>query len=134
MRSFKGVSFKASYAICRLLAQQANEHDFQAIGRPGRYEMTRTFTQRVRSAAYAGWCTVIIAAVWLTLAWFGYLVMQHYRPGWILALWGAGTTWEQIHWIMLIFTAVFKVILFTLLMVTIWLTIWGRKLKKIGES
>ncbi|MDP6547083.1 MAG: hypothetical protein QGH60_24165 [Phycisphaerae bacterium] len=96
--------------------------------------MTRTFTQRVRTAAGAGWWTIIIAAVWLTLAWLGYLVMQHYRPGWILALWGSGTTWEQVHWIMVIFMAVVKVILFTLLMVTIWLTIWGRKLRKLGES
>ena len=96
--------------------------------------MTRTFTQRVRSAAHAGWWTIVIAAVWLTLAWFAYLAMQHYRPEWIRTLWGSGTTWEQIHWIMLIFTAVFKIILFTLVMVAIWLTIWGRKLDKLCDS
>ena len=96
--------------------------------------MTRTFTQRVQTAAYAGWCMIIIAVVWLTVTWLAYMAMQYYRPGWILALWGGDITWDEVHWIMLIFTAVIKVILFTLVMVTIWLTIWGRKLEKLGDS
>lgn len=96
--------------------------------------MTGTFTQRVRAAASAGWWTIIIAAVWLMVTWCAYLVMRHYRSGWVLTLWGGGVTWDQVHWLMLIFTAVFKLILFTMLMVTIWLTIWGRKLKKLGDS
>jgi len=95
--------------------------------------MTRTFTQRVQTAAGAGWWTIIIAAVWMTLAWFAYLGLQHYRPGWMLALWGGHTTWDQIHWIMLIFMGVFKLIPFTLVNMTIWLTIWGRKLSTLGE-
>ncbi len=96
--------------------------------------MTGTFTQRVRAAASAGWWTILIAVIWMTLAWLAYLVLQHSRPDWLLVLWGGGTTWDQVHWLMLIFTAVFKLILFTMLMVTIWLTIWGRKLKKLGDS
>ena len=95
--------------------------------------MARTFAQRVQTAAHAGWCTIIIAAVWLTFAWLAFLGIQCYRPGWILALWG-GVTWDQVRWIVMIFMAVAKLILFTLLMVTIWLTIWGRKLKKLGDS
>ncbi|MCP4379789.1 MAG: hypothetical protein GY794_26935 [bacterium] len=96
--------------------------------------MTRTFTQRVQTAAYAGWCTVIIAAIWLTLAWFAYLAMRCYEPEWVLTLWGGGITWDQMHWLMLIFMSVIKMILFCLIMVTIWLTIWGRRLKKLGDS
>ncbi|MBL7220352.1 MAG: hypothetical protein ISS69_09580 [Phycisphaerae bacterium] len=96
--------------------------------------MTRTFTERVQTSAAAGWYTIIIAAVWMTLAWFAYLGLQHARPAWLLVLWGGGTTWDQVHWLMLIFMAVFKMILFILVMVTIWLTIWGRKLKKLGDS
>ncbi len=95
--------------------------------------MTRTFTQRVQTAASAGWCTIIIAVIWLSLTWIGNLAMQYYQPGWIQTLWGGNITWDKINWVVIMFTAVVKVILFTLVMITIWLTIWGRKLGKLGE-
>ena len=95
--------------------------------------MTRTFTKRVQTAASAGWSTIILAVIWLSLTWIGNLAMQHYRPTWIMTLWGGGVTWAQINWIVLMFTAVVKVILFTLVMITLWLTIWARKLGKLGE-
>jgi len=100
----------------------------------GSKPMTRTFTQRVQTAASAGWCVIIIAIIWLTLMWFGNLAMQYFRPGWILTLWGGNVTWDQVNWIILMFTAVIKVILFTLVAITLWLTIWGRKLSRVGVS
>jgi len=96
--------------------------------------MTRTFTQRVQTAAYAAWCTVIIGVVWLTAAWCAFLIMGHYQPKWLITLWGGKVTWDQVHWIMLLFTAVAKMIFLVIIMAAIWLTIWGRKLSKLGES
>jgi hypothetical protein len=100
----------------------------------GRHSMTRTFTQRVRTAATAGWWAILIAVLWVSFAWLGNLAIQHFRPEWIRVLWGREVTWAQINWIMLMFVAVIKVILFTVVIVTIWLTIWGRQLGKLGDS
>ncbi len=94
--------------------------------------MNRTFTQRVQTAAVAGWYTVLIAAAWLTFAWLMFLAMQSWRPAWILALWGS-VTWDQARWIMTIFISVAKLILLTMAMITIWLTLWARKLKALGD-
>jgi len=92
--------------------------------------MDETFTQRVRAAAVAGWWTILIMGVWLTLGWFVWLAMFSSRPAWMLAMWGGNTmTWEQMHATMVTFIGVFKVIALTLLMLTIWLSLWARGLR-----
>ncbi len=93
--------------------------------------MNETLAKRVRSAAVAGWWTILIVAVWMTVGWFALLVILHYQPGWMLKLWGGGDLdWPDVHMIVLYFFSIFKLMLFMVLMVVIWLTFWSRQLKR----
>ena len=94
--------------------------------------MDDTFAQRVRTAAVAGWWTTLIAVIWLTVTWLLWLPILSVKPAWILTLWGGGMSWQEVQGIVIRFFAVFKLLLFVFMMVTIWLTIWGRKLKKLA--
>lgn len=89
------------------------------------------FEIRLRCAVAAGWWTVLIGAVWLTLSW---LIWQ-----WILVcpgcanvvewLWG-GIKMADVKPLLFAFFGVFKLILFACVLVSIFLTIWLRKLRK----
>jgi len=92
--------------------------------------MNGDLDKKVSAAAAAGWWTVLIGAVWGTIAWFVFLAVLGARPEWILRLWGGGElTWETVHMVMLYFMGVFKLILFVVVLGTVWLTILARKLK-----
>ena len=85
--------------------------------------MSDELAKKVRAAAGAAWCTVLIGALWLT-------VMTR-RPEWVRTLWGGGDlTWDNIQIITLWFFGVFKVILFLVLFTAIWLSLWHRRLRK----
>lgn len=95
--------------------------------------MNETLTKRVRAAAVAGWWTVLIAAVWMTVSWFAFLAILHTEPKWLLKLWGGGDLdWENIRLIVWQFFAYFKLMLFAVVIVVIWLSFWSRRLKRIG--
>ena len=102
--------------------------------------MNETLQKRVRSAAMAGWWTILIAAVWMTVGWLAFLAIMHTEPGWLLRLWGYPDTdnlhwdgeWGQVHGIILYFFAAFKLMLFAFVIVVIWLTLWSRRLKREG--
>ena len=98
--------------------------------------MNETLQKRVRSAAVAGWWTILIAAVWMTVGWVGFLVILNTEPGWLLRLWGYPDAdsqhWEQVRTIVLYFFSIFKLILFMVLIIVIWLTLWSRRLKREG--
>lgn len=97
--------------------------------------MDDTLAKRVCSAAAAAWLTILIAAIWLTASWLIYLAMLRSKPDWLLALWGGGDlSWEKVQSIMLMFTAVAKLILWTGVMIALWLTLWGRRLKRLCAS
>jgi hypothetical protein len=96
--------------------------------------MNETLQKRVRSAAVAGWWTILIAAVWMTVSWCALLAILNTEPGWLLRLWGyrdtAGLHWQQVHEIVMYFFSAFKLMLFAFVIVTIWLTLWSRRLKR----
>ena len=98
--------------------------------------MNETLVKRVRSAAAAGWWTVFIVAAWMTVSWFALLAIMNTEPGWLLMLWGFPDTdsahWQQVHTILLQFFAVFKLMLFAVVIVAIWLSLWSRQLKREG--
>jgi len=98
--------------------------------------MNETLQKRVRSAAVAGWWTVLIVAIWMTVAWLALLVILNSKPGWIMWLWGFPDAdslhWRQMRIIVLQFFAVFKLMLFVFVVVVIWLTLWSRRLKREG--
>ena len=92
--------------------------------------------KRVRAAAIAGWAAVIVGAVWLTVGWLIYLIFLRTQPGCLLTLWGGGDlTWDKVQWVMIVFMAAGKLILFTAVLLSIWATVFAAKLKRIsGDS
>ena len=51
--------------------------------------MSDQLAKRVRLAAAAGWWTILIAAIWLTLGWLSTLCLLRNKPDWVLWAWGA---------------------------------------------
>jgi hypothetical protein len=84
---------------------------------------------KIRSAAVAGWWTVLVGAGFLAIQWLLYLALMSSRPGWLLALWGPGTTWETVRLLWFWAMAVFKLCLWVLALGALWLTFWARRLR-----
>ena len=93
--------------------------------------MSEDLSKRVRDAAVAGWWTVLIGGIWLTLNWLFLLVILSNEPEWILWLWGkADMAWADVHTIVFWFFGVFKLILFVCVLLSLWLTLWSRRLRR----
>ena len=87
--------------------------------------------KRLSAAVRAAWWTILIFAAWLVLGWIDFLLIMHIRPSWLLTLWGGGEmTWPEVHTLIIWFFAASKVLLFVALLVTIWLSLWLRGLKR----
>ena len=92
--------------------------------------MAETFAERVRAAARAGWWTFVIFAVGLAAAWGIVLGLMHTRPGWVLNLCGGGNfDWDALQRVYLWFFGVMKLILLVVLMATVFLALWSRRLR-----
>jgi hypothetical protein len=93
--------------------------------------MNGVFAQRVRSAAIAGWWTLLIATIFLTVQWVAYLSIIGSQPAWMLRVWGGGDMhWGTIQTIWVWITAVFKMIVWVVTMLVIWLSLWARRLAR----
>ena len=90
--------------------------------------MSTEFAEVVRSAAVAGWWTVLIASIWLTVAWLIWRTILKSKPAWLLKLWGFDLPWEQVQQIMFYFIAVMKMILFIFILICIWLSFWAQSM------
>jgi hypothetical protein len=93
--------------------------------------MDSVFRKKVQTAAVAGWLTILFAVVFLIIQWIAYLLVMEARPAWIESLWGPGITWPVIQVVWFGAAAVFKVILWVIILLVLWLTLWARKLKSI---
>jgi hypothetical protein len=96
--------------------------------------MNNTFEQRVRAAAAAGWWTLLIAAAFLVLQWLAYLTFTSARPGWVLSLLGPEVSWSFVQNLWFWMAAVFKLCVWLLALVVIWLTLWSRQLRSQGGN
>jgi hypothetical protein len=92
--------------------------------------MSDDFESRVRSAAVAGWWTLLIAVGIFLIQWIMYLVVVPVQPRWFLTLWGPGADWQQVRILWFWFLAGFKVSLLLVAFVLLWLTLWARQLRK----
>ena len=90
------------------------------------------FGKRVRTAAVAGWWTIIIGVIWMTAGWFVMMWILTVKPGWVLTVWGNIITWDDAQTLTLWIFSAFKLIFFVMILLTIWLTIWGKELKKVN--
>ena len=100
------------------------------LSKTGKETIMDAFGKRVRTAAVAGWWTILIGAAWISAAWFFTTWILAAKPDWVLALWGGIITWEDASDIVVRYFTTFKIIFFVMLMLTIWLSIWASKLKK----
>jgi hypothetical protein len=89
--------------------------------------------RKVRTAGVAGWWTVLVGAVVLTIQWLAYLVVMSRRPAWILPLW-ASSDWTEIQHVWLVATVALKGVLAFLAMWCLWLTLWARELRKAARA
>lgn len=93
--------------------------------------MNEPLVKRVRDAAWATWMVLAILAVWMTVAYFFWLAVLHYRMEWVRFLWGGrDLTWSEMQWITLWFFGGFKLGLFAVLAAAIWLTLFARRLRR----
>ncbi|MEN6320006.1 MAG: hypothetical protein ABFD82_14775 [Syntrophaceae bacterium] len=92
--------------------------------------MDEIFTKKVRTAARAGWWTLLIAYCILLIQWFAYLLIMNRQPAEILCLWGQGFTWSEIRTIWLWAMVAYKFIVGIMLFFVLWLTFWARQLAK----
>ena len=92
--------------------------------------MSDVFTTRVRTAASAGWTTLLL--FWALMAAGGAvtLLLMHYEPAWMLKLIGGNMTWAELSRIYVYFFSVIKIVLLVMLMATVFLTFWGKRLAK----
>ncbi len=91
--------------------------------------MNEAFRERVRSAAIAGWWTILIGSLFLTLQWLASQFLLSAKPGWLLTFWGPGITWETVETIWWWIMAIFKMCLWLMALVVVWLSLWARRLK-----
>ena len=92
--------------------------------------MNDSFEKKVRAAAIAAWWVVLIGYVLLTVVWLVYLALVTTRPAWLLAMWGQAVTWDFMQTVSLWFMGVFKLFLWFLFLVALWLTLWARQLRR----
>jgi len=92
--------------------------------------MNNAMSTNVKAAGNAAWCTVIIGAAWMSVAWLVFLVLTSLRPGWIITLWGGELTWPQVNMVMVYFFGAAKLLLFIAVLLAIWLTIWAKMLRQ----
>lgn len=96
--------------------------------------MNDSFERKVRAAAVAAWWVVLIGYALLTLTWGVYLVLVTARPAWMLAMWGPHVGWDFMQTVSLWFLGVFKLFLWFLFLVALWLTLWARQMRKLERK
>lgn len=93
--------------------------------------MNDIFEKRVRAAAVAGWWTLLIAVGFLLIQWIAYRLAMSAHPAWLLSLWwGPDTTWPFVQTAWFWGLAIMKICIWPLALVTFWLTLWAKQLRK----
>ena len=96
--------------------------------------MNDPFEIKVRAAAVAGWWTILIGYVLLTLTWIVYRSLVSARPAWMPAMWGQDISWDYMQVVSLWFLGVFKLFLWFLILVVLWMTLWARQLRRLDRQ
>jgi hypothetical protein len=99
--------------------------------------MDDLFTKKVRTAAVAGWWTLLIMACFGLVQWLLFLFIFSRQPDFLPALMGRGVTWPMVATMWLWAMAAFKLGAWFVALVVIWLTLWARQLscrKELSSS
>ncbi|HMF17404.1 MAG TPA: hypothetical protein VKE98_09370 [Gemmataceae bacterium] len=96
--------------------------------------MNHSFEKKVRAAAVAGWWVVLIGYVLLLFTWVVYVFITSARPAWLLSMWGLDVSWDFMQTVSLWFMGVFKLCLWLMFLLALWLTLWARQLRKADRQ
>jgi hypothetical protein len=97
--------------------------------------MNDVFEKRVRAAAVAGWWTLLIAVGFLMIQWILYRLAMSGPPAWLLSLWyGPDTKWSFVQTVWFWGLAIVKISIWPLALVTLWLTLWAKQLRKRADG
>lgn len=94
--------------------------------------MNDGFAERVSAAAVAGWWTLLIGVIFITLQWLAYLLLVPAQPAWLLYIWGRNVSWPFVEQVWFWGVAAFKFCLWLLALIVVWLTLWARRLRRTG--
>ncbi len=86
--------------------------------------------KRLGAAVAAGWRTAVLGAVFFMIAWAIMITMLHYRPSWVLTVWGGQITWDDAREATIWFFTVLKLLWFLFILAIVYLAIWRSQLKK----
>jgi hypothetical protein len=92
--------------------------------------MNDIFVKKVRAAAVAGWWTLLIAVIFLWIQWIAYLYIMSARPEWVRSMLGPDIKWAFIQNLWFWIATVFKLCIWLMALVVIWLSLWARGLRK----
>ena len=96
--------------------------------------MNDVFEKRVKAAAVAGWWTLLIDVGFLLIQWIAYRVAMSVHPAWLLSFWwGPDTTWSFVQTAWFWGLAIMKICILPFALMTLWLTLWARQLRKRAE-
>ena len=83
--------------------------------------------------AYRCYLLADFRQAWMTVAWFVWLAILNAKPEWLLRLWGGGDlNFSDVRNIVLWFFAAFKLILFVIVAIAIWLSFWARQISRVN--
>ena len=89
--------------------------------------------RRMVDCAYRRCLLADFRQAWMTVAWFVWLAILNAKPDWLLRLWGGGDLdFSTIRTIVLCFFTAFKLLLFVLVIMTIWLSFWARQISRVS--
>jgi hypothetical protein len=96
--------------------------------------MNDSFEKKVRAAAIAGWWVVLIGYALLLFTWVVYLLLTSARPTCLISMWGQDVSWELVQTVSFWFMGVFKMCLWLMFLIAVWLTLWARQLRKADRK
>jgi hypothetical protein len=92
------------------------------------------FVRRLAAAARAGWWTLLIGAIILTVQFFGYTLVMRCEAFWSWELGLMNTDATTMNRMVLHYVAAMKGFLLLLLMASIFLSLWARRLRRVGDA
>jgi uncharacterized membrane protein (Fun14 family) len=92
--------------------------------------MNDPFERKVQAAAVAAWWVVLIGVAVVVVQWLAYLAVISARPAWVMSLWGPGVDWPFVQTVWFWGIATLKFIVWLLVLIALWLTLWARRLRK----
>ena len=93
--------------------------------------MNDPFAKRVQAAAIAGWWTLLVAIAFLMLQWLAYIWIMSTKPAWLLPMFGPAVSWSYLQSIWFSAAMTFKLCVWLLALLVVWLTFWAVHLEKM---